>query len=170
LDIDRFELATGLLTKPADVMEMTELALQVPLPGEAKTIVDGAFASGVLGTGPEAARQQRLKALVQKTYDEEKPKLAAREADAESSHDGNLLASLGEEYVSYGMADKGIPMMVAALRKDSLRHPEDTKLHLGIAYMHAGQKAAAIKTLRTVGGTEGAAEIARLWLLNIAKS
>ena len=34
LDIDRFELATGLLTKTDDLMEMTvELSLQVPLPG-----------------------------------------------------------------------------------------------------------------------------------------
>ncbi len=167
LDIDRFERQIGLLTKPADLMEMTELALQVPLPGEAKAITDAAFAAGTMGNGPEAARQQRLRALVDKTYAEEQPKLAGREAEAQSSHDGNLLAALGEEYASYGQYPHGIALITAALKKGGLRHPDDTRLHLGLIYLHAGQKPAAVQVLRTVGGTEGAAEIARLWIVQI---
>ncbi len=170
LDIERFQLAIGLLTKPADLMDMTELALQVPLPGEAKAIVDKGFASGVLGTGPEAARQQRLRALVDKVYATEQPKLAGREADAQSAHDGNALVALGDEYASYGQYDKGISLMVAGLKKDALRHPDDAKLHLGLVYLHAGRKADAIKTFHTVGGTEGAAEIARLWILQAGRA
>ncbi len=169
LDIDRFELAIGLLTKPADLMEMIELALQVPAPGEAKAIIDKAFADGTLGTGAEASRQQRLRALVEKTYAAELPKLPAREADARSQHDGNPLVTLGEEYASYGQYDKAIALIQDGIKKGGLRHPEDTKLHLGLAYLHAGQKAAAVKMLRTVGGTEGAAEIARLWILQIGR-
>jgi hypothetical protein len=38
-------------------------------------------------------------------------------------------------------------------------------LHLGFAQLLAGQKAKAIETLRTVKGTDGTAEIARLWML-----
>ncbi len=165
LDIERFELAIGVLTKPADLMDMTELALQVPLPGEAKAIVDRGFASGALGVGPEAARQQRLRALVEKTYAAELPKLAAREPDAQAAHDGNALVALGDEYASYGQYDHGISLMLAGLKKGGLRHPDDAKLHLGLAYLHAGHKADAIRMFRTVGGTEGAAEIARLWIV-----
>ena len=170
LDIDRFELAIGVLNKPADLMEMTELALQVPLPGEAKSIIDAAFTKGTLGTGPEASRQQRLRALVQKTYDDNKDKLDGRVAAAQGEHDGNPLVSLGEEMNSYGMYTKGIPLVLAGMKKGSLRHPDDAKLHLGLAYMNAGQKAQAIAWLRSVGGKEGAAEIARLWLIRIGKA
>ncbi len=170
LDIDRFELAIGLLTKPDDLMEMIELALQVPLPGEAKAITDKAYSTGVFGTGPAAPRQQRLRDLVNKTYASELATLPGREAEAQASHDGNLLASLGEEYASYGQYPKGIALMEAGIRKGGLRHPDDTRLHLALAYMNSGQKARAIQMFHTVGGKEGAAEIARLWLLQIAKS
>ena len=169
LDIDRFELATGLLTKTDDLMEMIELALQVPLPGEAKAIVDRAYSTGAFGTGPQAPRQQRLRDLVNKTYESELKTLPGREAEAQSSHDGNLLASLGEEYVSYDQFPKGIPLLEAGIRKGGLRHPDDSRLHLGIAYMRAGQKAKAVQMFRTVGGKEGAAEIARLWTMQLAK-
>ena len=165
LDVERFQLAIGLLTKPADLMDMTELALQVPLPGEAKAIVDRAFTSGVFGTGPEAARQQRLRALVEKVYAAEQPKLASREADAQAAHDGNALVALGDEYASYGQYDRGIALMLAGMKKGALRHADDAKLHLGLVYLHAGHKADAVRVFRTVGGTEGAAEIARLWIL-----
>ncbi len=170
LDIERFQLAIGLLTKPADLMDMTELALQVPLPGEAKAVVDKAFASGTFGTGPEAARQQRLRALVDKVYADEQPKLAGRQAEAQAAHDGNALVALGDEYASYGQYDQGISLMLAGLKKDALRHADDAKLHLGLVYLHAGHKADAIRMFRTVGGTEGTAEIARLWILRESTS
>ena len=169
LDIDRFELATGLLTKPDDLMEMVELALQVPVPGEAKAITDRAYSTGAFGTGPGAPRQQRLRDLVNKTYASELAALPGREADAQASHDGNLLAGLGEEYASYGQYPKGIALMTAGLRKGGLRHVDDTRLHLGLAYMNAGQKPYAVQMLRTVGGKEGDAEIARLWMMLLAK-
>jgi hypothetical protein len=164
-EIDRFELAVGLLTKPTDLMEMVELALQAGLPGEAKAITDKAFATGVFGTGPEAARQQRLRALVEKTYASEKPLLAGRVADARGVHDGNPLVALGEEYASYSDYATGIPLILEGFRKDELRHPDDSKLDLGLIYLHAGQSAQAAQMLRSVGGHEGAADTARLWLL-----
>jgi len=165
LDIQRLQLALGYLVKPDDYMEMTEVALQVPLPGEAKIIVDQGYAKGILGTGPEAPRQQRLRALVEKTYAANLASLPAQLTDAATDHDGNRLLGFGEEAVSYGQYDKGIAAMTAAMAKDQLRHPEDAKLQLGLAYLKAGNKPLAIKTLRTVGGNEGAAEIAKLWVL-----
>ena len=139
-----------MLNKPAELMEMTELALQVPLPGEAKSIIDKAFADGTLGTGPEAARQQRLRALVEKTYADNKTKLDGRvRCGARQSATATPLVSLGQEYNSYGMYAQGIPLVLAGMKKDALRHPDDAKLHLGLAYMNAGQKAQAIAWLRS---------------------
>jgi hypothetical protein len=167
LDLDRLKLALGTITSANDYMEMAELALQGPLPGEAKAILDQGFTAGVLGTGPEASRQQRLRALVNKTYTSELADMPKREADAEGAHDGNPLVSLGEEYDSYGNYAKGIPLIEQGQAKDELRHPEDTKLHLALAYYKSGNKAKAIQLLRTVNGKDGSAGLARLWILYI---
>ena len=165
LDIDRFEMAIGLQKTPDDLMEMVELALQVPLPGEAKAIIDNAYTANILGTGPGAARQQRLRDLVNRTYDSEQKTLAGREAEAQASHDGNLLVALGEEYASYQQYPKGIALMQAGLAKGGLRHPDDTRLHLGVALLRAGQKPRAMQVLKTVDGHEGASDVARLWMM-----
>jgi len=170
LDIERFELAIGLLKTPEQYMELTELALQGPLPGEAKRVVDKGYADGVLGTGPQAAREKRLADLVAKLYATELPTLPKREAAAQGERDGNPLVALGEEYVSYDQFPKGIALIEAGIAKDQLRHPEDTKLHLGLAYLRSGDKAKAIQVLRSVGGNEGAGEIAKLWVLLINRA
>ena len=165
LDIDRLRMILGLTTSPQDYMEMTELALQVPLPGEAKSIIEQGYAKGILGTGADAARHKRLQDLVDKTYADDLKQLPIQEKDAEGDHDGNKLAAIGAEYVSYGQFDHGISLIQTAIKRDQLRHPEDAKLMLGLAYLKAGKKPQAIQVLRTVGGTEGAADIAKLWVL-----
>ncbi len=80
-----------------------------------------------------------------------------------AARDGNDLVTLGYNYVGYGQAAKGIALMEQGIKKGGLRRPEDAKLHLGIAYLQAGQKAKALQVLKTVGGTDGAADLARLW-------
>jgi hypothetical protein len=55
-------------------------------------------------------------------------------------------------------------MMQQGIAKGSLKRPEDAKLHLGIAQVMAGD-AKAQATLRSVGGTDGTADLARLWSL-----
>jgi tetratricopeptide (TPR) repeat protein len=165
LDVDELEFSLGLVNKPEDAMDMAELAVQAKLPGEAEDVVTKSFAGGLLGTGPDASRHLRLKALVDKTYAADKADLGKEDAAAEADRDGNALLALGQTYVSYGQYDKGLGMMEEAIRKDDLRHPEDAKLHLALAYWAAGKKAQAIAELKTVRGTDGTADLAQLWLL-----
>jgi tetratricopeptide (TPR) repeat protein len=169
VEVYRLEFSLGLVNKPDDAMDLAELTLQAKLPGESKDVVDKSFAGGLLGTGAEAARHQRLKTMVDKSYAQMQTQLGKDDADAETDHDGNRLLGLGETYVSYGMFDKGIPMMEEAIRKDELRHSEDAKLQLGLAYLKAGNKKKAVAELRTVGGTEGVGDLAQLWILHIGK-
>jgi Tfp pilus assembly protein PilF len=166
-DVYRLEFSLGLVNKPDDAMDMAELAVQAGLPGEAKDIVDKSFAGGLLGTGPEASRHQRLKNLVDKAYAEGKAKLGKDNAEAAADRDGNRLLQLGETYVSYGDFAHGLPLMEQGIGKDDLHHPQDAKLQLGIAYWKAGQTQKAIAELRGVGGAEGAADLAQLWILRI---
>jgi tetratricopeptide (TPR) repeat protein len=167
LDIYRIEFSLGLVNKPDEAMDYAELAVQAGLPGEAKDVVDKSFAGGLLGTGPEASRHQRLRNLVNKAYTDGKAALGKEDANAATDHDGNHLLALGETYVSYGDFARGLPMMEQGIAKDDLRHPEDAKLQLGIAYWKAGQTPKALAELRSVGGNEGVADVAALWMLRI---
>jgi len=170
LDLYRLKLATGNLTTAADYMEMAQLALGDDFTGEAKKIVDRGFSAGVLGAGSDADRQKRLRDLAGKRATEGQTTLAAAETEAAAARDGGGLVNLGFNYVGYGQYDKGIALMEQGIRKGGLKRPEDDKLHLGIAYLLAGQNAKAIQMFKTVKGTDGTAELARLWAIQARRS
>ncbi|MGE5096574.1 MAG: tetratricopeptide repeat protein [Betaproteobacteria bacterium] len=161
----RLRLATGNLTSANDYMEMAQLALEQGVPAEAKAVLEKGYAAGVLGKGPEAERQQRLRDLIQRSLDESQKNRAQQEKDALAAKDGNDLVKVGLNYVYEGKADKGLPLIQQGIRKGGLKRPEDAKLRLGEAQLVAGHKQQGVQTLRTVQGTDGAADIARLWVL-----
>ena len=163
LDLYRLQLATGNLSKPSDYMEAAQLALQAGYATEGKKIVDKGFAAGVLGTGAEADRQKRLRDLAVKQEAEANAALGKDTADAEAAKDGNGLVKVGYAYVTMGKADKGVELIEKGIAKGGLKRPEDAKLYLGLAQLQAGKKAKALQTLRSVQGTDGAADIAHLW-------
>jgi hypothetical protein len=82
-----------------------------------------------------------------------------------ASKEGNDLVKVGMNYVFEGKADKGINLVEQGIKKGGLKRPEDAKLSLGYAQVHAGQKARGAQTLKSVQGTDGTADIARLWAL-----
>jgi hypothetical protein len=164
LDVLRLRLASGNLTKTEDFMEMAQLALQAGLPAEARRIADAGTKAGVFGTGPEAARHQRLRDLAVKQEGEAKATLANQASEAEGFKEGDGLVKVGYAMASLGDVDKGIELIQKGITKGSLKRPEDAKLRLGMAQLlQPKAKAAALQTLRSVKGTDGAAEIARIW-------
>ena len=165
LDVYRLQLATGNLTKTDDYMEMAQLALQAGNTAEAKKIVDKGFATNQLGTGPEAERHKRLRDLAAKQDAEAKAKWNADIAQAQADKDGTLMVQLGFAQVGAGQTDAGLALMEQGIAKDKLKRPDDAKLHLGIAQLMAGKKAKAQQTLRSVGGSDGTADLARLWVI-----
>lgn len=164
LDVLELKLASGTLSKTEDFMEMAQLALQAGLPSDGRRIVEQGFKAGALGTGPEAARHQRLKDLALKKEAEAKANIAAQAAEAANQKTGDDLVKVGYAYASMGEADQGIKLIEQGIAKGGLKRPEDAKLLLGKALLHAGKnKPKAVQMLRSVKGTDGAAEIARLW-------
>ena len=170
LDVYRLKLASGLMNGTSDYMEMAQMALGDDYFAEAKKIVDQGFASKVLGNGGDVERQKRLADLTNKRFAEGQSGLSKEESDAMAARDGNDLVAVGYNYVGYGQAAKGLSLMEQGIRKGGLRRPEDAKLHLGIAYLAAGQKAKALQTFKTVGGNDGTADLARLWALQARRS
>ena len=165
LDTYRLSLATGSMSNANDYMEMAQLALQGDFAAEAKQVVDKGFAAGVLGTGPQADRQKRLRDLVAKRLDEERKSLTEDLRQGEAAKDGNALVDIGFNQVYDGQAAKGLRLMQEGIAKGGLKRPEDAKLHLAVAYLVAGDAGKAQATLRTVGGNDGTADLARLWSL-----
>ena len=85
---------------------------------------------------------------------------------AVAAPDGTALVNVGFVYVSDGQFDQGIALMEQGMQKGGLSRPDEAKLHLAIAYLAAGQKAKAIAAFRDVGGTDGTADLARLWSIH----
>jgi len=166
LDTYRLSLATGSMSATNDYMEMAQLALQAGSPAEAKAVVDKGFATGALGSGAEAERHKRLRDLVDKRLAEDRAALPEAEKEALAAKDGNGLVAVGFNLVYAGQVPKGLQLMQQGIAKGGLKRPEDAKLHLAIAQLASGDTAKAQATLRSVGGADGTADLARLWSLH----
>jgi len=166
LHVYRLRLATDNLAGANDYLEMAQLSLQAGFPAEAKAVVDKGYEVKALGTGKDAERHARLRALVEKSIASSQQERAKDEREALAAASGDDLVKLGMNYVYEGKADKGLPLMEQGIKKGGLRRPEDAKLSLGEAQLLAGHKQRAVQTLKTVSGQDGAADIARLWVLN----
>lgn len=165
LDLDRLMAATGTLETPDQYMEAAQLALQQGLPGEAKALLDKGYAAGVLGKGAAAARQQRLAAMANRQAADGLKTLPQLGREADAARDGLAWVTLGEAYASYGQYDNAIAAFQKGLQRGGLKHPDDARLHLGIACLDAGRKDKAEAALGAVAGRDGARELAQLWLL-----
>jgi hypothetical protein len=152
LDFFRLKLAAGVAATEPEYMDMAQTALQGGLPNEAAKIMAQGFATGVLGSGPDATRQAKLKALVQ-----QRQTAAAAAADDAAS---KFLAGFNQ--VDGGNA-AGLGPMADAIRSGQLAQPGQAELELGIAYDEAGQKANAKAMFAAVQGGDGAADLAKLW-------
>ena len=164
LDLYRLRAATKTLDSPNEVVEMAQLALQQKQAGEAKKLLDDAFASGLLGKGAEAERQKRLLALASERAAEAPAQLKQAEAEAVASADGSDLVNIGFAYTGLGQFEKGIALMQQGIAKGKLKRADEANLHLGIAYLRAGQKAKAREAFKSVSGADGASDLARLWM------
>ncbi len=131
---------------------------------DAKKVLAEGFAAGALGKGPEAERHRRLLALAEQRAKEAPEALKAAEAEAAAAKDGAALVRVGLALSAMGQHDRGIALIEQGIAKGGLKRPEDARLHLGIALLRAGQKGRAAQVLKTVGGTDGAADLARLWM------
>ena len=168
LDVMRLRLASGTLGKTDEFMEMAQLALQAGLPAEGRRIADQGFKAGLLGTGAEASRHQRLRDLAVKQEAESRAAIAAQATEASAEKEGDALVKVGYAYVSLGEVDQGIKLIEQGIAKGNLKRPDDARLRLGMAQLQSKEpkaKAAGVQALRSVKGTDGVADIARLWVI-----
>lgn len=171
LDVARLKIATGTMRTAAEYFDAVQLSLHDGFPIEALKIMERGYAAGLLGTGPEADRHKRLKALVDKDLAEDRKTLAKEESQALAGKNGKTLLNDGFNYVLHGKTAKGLEMMEHGLRVGSgVKRPDHAKMQLAYGYHLAGQNQKAIQAFRTVQGTDGAAALARLWVVHLRRA
>ena len=165
LDLDRLRASVGAMDTAEQFITAAERALALGFPGDAKSFLRKGYAMGVLGKGPEAAREKRLVDLADRQSQEDMQGLPAQADAANASNDGLAVEKLGEAYASYGQYDTATKALASSLKKGGLKYTEDAQLHLGVTDLAAGRTVQAREILNRVKGADGTEDLARLWLI-----
>jgi hypothetical protein len=165
LDADRLRQATDNLDTAQDYSEAVQLAIQAGQPAEAQALLNRGFAKGVLGSGAEGERHQRLRALVDKQAADDKAALAQSPAAAAAMPGGDALINTGLNFIASGQAERGAELIDQGVRKGNFKRSDEALLHAGWGYYAAGKSDKAIQTLKLVQGGDGAADLAGLWTI-----
>jgi hypothetical protein len=165
LDWYRLLKSTNNLEDDSQYAEMAEITLLAGLPLESKNILDDGYKAGILGVGKNASKHKILMdKAVKQTADDIKT-LDASEATAKTSKIGLPMVNMGYNLAVHGYYDRAIELMEQGIAKGGLKAPNEAKLHLGMVYLQSGNAAKASEVFSTIQGNEGAAELAKYWLL-----
>ena len=172
LDVARLKMETGTMRTANDYLDAAQLALIDGFPAEAAKIIDKGYSEGVLGKGQDAERHKRLKELAAKNLAADKKTLSQEEGKDSASKDGRAIFNDGFNLVFHGKAAKGLEMMHEGLKRGtgSAKRVDHARLQLAYAYHVAGQNDRAIQQFKSVQGTDGAAALARLWVIRLSRS
>lgn len=163
LDVYRLQRALGVALQGDEVADMAQRALQAGLPAEAQKLVEEGYASGLLGKGADAAVHAKLRDQAVKSAALDQKQLADNEAAAQKAKDGNALVNIGMAVAGTGAYDRAAALIEQGIAKGGLRRPDEAALHLGWVQFRAGRSDDALRTFQSVKGSDGSADLARLW-------
>jgi len=166
LNVYRLADEVNAVNKPDEVRDMAQLALDAGSPGEAKRVLEKAFANNVFADPKEKERGQRLLDSATKQAAADQAALPKLEAETATATTGTKDVGLGLAYLSYGQYDKAAAALSRGLMKGSLRNETEARLWLGIAQLKAGNKDEATKTFKAVKGDPVLERLANLWTLH----
>ena len=167
LDVYRLRQVVGITLEADEIGDMAYRANQAGLPAEAQALLDDGFKTGLLGKGTNAAADQKLRESAAKAAAQDRATLADSEAAAQKAANGNALIGLGLALSSTGAHERGLALITQGITKGGLRRADDAQLHLGLVALRAGKADQAKAAFAAVQGADGAADLARLYLLHI---
>lgn len=167
LDVYRLRQMVGIALEADEVGDMAHRANQAGLPAEAQALLDAGYASGLLGKGANAAADQKLRESATKAAAQDRATLAESEASALKATNGNALVGLGLALSATGAHELGLALVNQGIAKGGLRRPDDAQLHLGVVALRAGRTDQAKAAFAAVQGSDGTADLARLYAVHI---
>lgn len=163
LDTMRLAQATGSLAGEKDYFTFTNTLVNKGYAGEAKLVLERAFAAKAI---------DRNRATFSQLYNLATTKSQGDQASLDASAKTAIVAAnarqamvTGEAYYGYGDFAKSAEMFRAALGKEGV-DKDLANLRLGMALARAGDKAGAEAALKAAGGTRS--DVAKLWLTYLA--
>ena len=160
LDIFRLMRLTKSLAGERDYYEYSSMAIDRGLPGEAKSVVDEAFAVSAVPAGSRALTE--IRGLANSKIAADQASLASSERQAAGAVTGKVAAATADAYLGYGQDAKAIALYRTALGKGGV-DSDAVNTRLGIGLARSGDKAGARAAFTTVKGPR--ADIAAFWLL-----
>jgi tetratricopeptide (TPR) repeat protein len=164
LDIYRLKLRTGTINGAPEYTMLAKLALEFGYAQEAANVIQKGIDAKLL-TDPSTPRLQNMaKSQAAGNASSFGSKLAA----AKAAPTGDALIKLGEDLIGQGKAKDAIGIIQAGIAKDKIDMNE-AQTRLGMAYLDAGQKDAAIKAFAKVKDDKNPTMVAHLWTLYARK-
>ena len=166
LTLDVYRLKVQLLGHVDDRerVNYAAIAARAGYPGEAKKVLDDAFANKPF-TGADLADANKLRPEVNKAAANDVAQATVNEKGALAAKDGNALVAQGLLETTQDNAAKGADLIAQGIARGGIRQPEEAKLHLGYAQVRAGRDADALKTFQSITGGNGASSLAHVWIL-----
>ena len=168
LDLYRLRRAVGVPLDAGELGDMAYRAQQAGLPAEAQALLDEGFASGLLGKDANAGADQKLREASSRAAAGDRAGLADSEAAAQKAKDGNAASNLGLAVSATGAHERGLALLLQGQAKGGLRRADAALLHLGLVQWRAGKIDDARRSFAAVQGSDGSADLARLWGLYLA--
>lgn len=162
VDLFRLQRATNSFEGEADYYPYVDALLTRGLPGEAKAVLDEAFASNKLDRNKATWKEMQSSAASRVAGD--RASLVSGEKAALAAASARPALATGDAFMSYGDYAKAAALYRAALGKSGV-DADLANLRLGIALAQSGDKAGATTALNAVKGAR--APIAQLWLVKL---
>jgi tetratricopeptide (TPR) repeat protein len=169
LNIYRLAIDVGAVTRPAQYIEMAQLALEQGSPGDAEHVLEDGYAKNVFTDQHDREKAQRLLTGAKKRAASDQASLPRQAAQAEASASGEQDVGVGIAYLGYQQYDKAMDVLQQGLMKGGVKDENQARLLLGIAELKAGKKDQAVKSFHAVSGDATLERLANLWSLR-AKS
>lgn len=167
LQVFRFLYQVDAMDTAADFTEAANVATLLGFPGDALKFMERGYASGVLETSGDKARNQALLDESKRLVKVDQQSLAQFEKEARAGSQGEADVKLGETFLSYDQPAKGLEAIQRGLGKGGVKNPDEANLALGRALILAGNGSEAVTAFEKVTGPDYA-QVAKLWAIHAA--
>lgn len=151
-----------------DYTEAATVAIQSGSPGEALKFMEMGYSSGVLEKSGDKAKSQALLADAKRLAAADQKTLPQFEKEAQADKAGETDVKLGEAFLSYAQAAKGLEAIQRGIAKGGVKSLDEANLSLGRAYVLNNNNPEALKTFALVTSPEYR-QLATLWSIHVSQ-